>query len=759
VVQRALDDLLQSGSRTTIIIAHRLSTIRGADTIAVVENGQIVEQGNHDSLMSLGNGHYKKLVEAQASKNKQSSFSVIPNTTNGSSQSSTPNGESKNSPDTRDPRIYQKPNNDASQICLEFKEVDFFYPTRPKHRVFKGLNLSLMEGETVALVGPSGQGKSSIVSLIERFYDITSGSIELYGEDIRKWNLKSLRSQIGLVSQEPVLFSATIAENIILGCDFPVQQTDLEVAAKLANAHDFIMSFPEGYNTQVGERGVQVSGGQKQRVAIARAMIRKPSILILDEATSALDSESEKLVQDALDNIIKTRGQTTLIIAHRLSTIKNADRIAVVANGEIAEIGSYERLISIPNGRFKRMSLLQSLDGKDRDEFMNEVRRVDTPDDKAFKADEDGCKHESKEEIEEVTQNAKRARLLAMQDAPCFLIGSVGALIAGVVFPSWGTMFALMIRLLFQPVPLCTEETLLQTGYSSCNDLWAGIANDMRSMSFKVTGAWFGVMAATIIGNLLLYHGFNTASERMNRRIRLAAFQSLVRQECAFFDTHPVGIITTQIQDDCAMLQSFMGDPIRFFILNLASVAVGLVIAFAVMWPFALLTLGILPFMAFGSIQKSKRHAEMAKSVAEVTDTTSGGVAVETLVNIRTVASLSLESVRSKEYEKALIEAESDAFHKNVIEGTSFGLGQLFQNCGMALMFWWGGFLLQNYSYSFEKFLISMFSLLFSLSGMGVAAQGITDRDKAKLAAKNIFGLIDRKSAIDPLGEGGKKTR
>lgn len=226
---------------------------------------------------------------------------------------------------------------------IELKDVEFSYPTRPNHDVLKKINLKIPAGKTVALVGSSGSGKSTIAWLIERFYDVKNGLILIGGEDIKNLNPNWLRGRvIGFISQEPVLFATTILENIRYG---KPNATDQEVyeAAKLANADAFIREFPEGYNTMVGERGTSISGGQKQRIAIARALLKNPSVLVLDEATSALDVESEQVVQKALENIMKSR--TTVVIAHRLSTIRNADMIIVLNDGIIVEVGTHDELM------------------------------------------------------------------------------------------------------------------------------------------------------------------------------------------------------------------------------------------------------------------------------------------------------------------------------------------------------------------------------------------------------------------------------
>lgn len=257
-----------------------------------------------------------------------------------------------------------EPNDSTSNIVtnikgdIEFRNVSFKYPMRPDVTIFEDLNLKISAGKSLAVVGQSGSGKSTVIALIMRFYDPISGAVLIDGYDIKTLNLRSLRKKMSLVQQEPALFSTTIYENIKYGKE---EASEIEIlkAARAANAHRFISRMPEGYQTNVGDRGVQLSGGQKQRVAIARAILKNPSILLLDEATSALDTESEKLVQEALDNLME--GRTTVVVAHRLSTIRNADTIAVLQQGKVVEIGSHEQLTRKPAGSsvYKQLVNLQ----------------------------------------------------------------------------------------------------------------------------------------------------------------------------------------------------------------------------------------------------------------------------------------------------------------------------------------------------------------------------------------------------------------
>jgi ABC-type multidrug transport system fused ATPase/permease subunit len=239
---------------------------------------------------------------------------------------------------------------------IEFRKVNFSYPSRPEIPVLSNLDFTIKPGQKVALVGQSGAGKSTIVQLLMRFYDRNQGEIRLDGNPLEKVDLQHLRKNIGIVPQEVLLFGGTIEENIRYGKP-SASLDEIKVAAEKANAWQFIQSFPDGLQTVVGERGVKLSGGQRQRIAIARAILKNPSILVLDEATSSLDSESETLVQQALDRLMENR--TTIIIAHRLATVRKADRIFVIQGGRITEEGTHQELIESDHGLYSRLVRMQ----------------------------------------------------------------------------------------------------------------------------------------------------------------------------------------------------------------------------------------------------------------------------------------------------------------------------------------------------------------------------------------------------------------
>jgi subfamily B ATP-binding cassette protein MsbA len=258
--------------------------------------------------------------------------------------------------------IVDKPSaRDCSEVKgdISFDHVSFSYDPA-EEMVLKDIHLDVKKGETIALVGMSGGGKSTLVSLIPRFYDVTKGKITLDGVDIREFKVQTLRDKIGVVFQDNILFSESVKDNILLGKPNAAEE-EVYLAAKAANAHEFILNLSDGYNTKVGERGVKLSGGQKQRVAIARVFLKNPPILILDEATSALDLESEHLIQESLEELAKDR--TTFIVAHRLSTITHANRIVLIEHGQIIEIGTHEELMA-KQGNYYKLFQVQQLESK-----------------------------------------------------------------------------------------------------------------------------------------------------------------------------------------------------------------------------------------------------------------------------------------------------------------------------------------------------------------------------------------------------------
>jgi len=750
VVQEALDKLLATGRCTTIVISHRLSTIRKAEMIAVVSDGKVEEIGSHDELMKSEIGHYRSLVEKQTESNdemqsRQSSKSLVSLNSNSSLRNLDVSNE------TSSTGVIEQ---------IKFENVTFCYPTRQTKNIFENFSLSIHQGESLALVGPSGQGKSTIASLIERFYDPTLGSVSFNGVNIKELNVNWLRDQIGYVGQEPVLFGGTIRCNIAYGLP-NASLSQIEQAAMDACAHDFIKAFPEGYDTQVGEEGTQLSGGQKQRIAIARALIKRPKVLILDEATSALDSNSEAVVQRALDKIMSSSTSTTIVIAHRLSTIRNCDRIAFIGEGKVKESGTHDTLMMKSKGHYNRFVTSQH---RSSVIDMDTLKKL-TAGDKEEKNDEE--EEENLSVMTETVENEsadvakKQFKTLAFQDKKYFFIGGFGALLAGGVFPVWGVLFGLMIDLLFTPILRCDDaDSQNQVGFSSCQKYWDHEADRMENRSFVLAGCWGALVVAVMLGNSLTFWGFGKAAEALNKRLRDLTFKSLCRQDVSFYDKHPVGSITLQLQADVAKIHSLFGQPICILIINLSSVVTGLVISLIFMWPFALVAMVTIPLMGLATaIQMKQMVGEDLGADEEENEDSSGGIIVQTLMNMRTINAFNLERHVFEDYLELHDKEQGDTFWRSVKSGSASGYSMLIQQWVNALYFYWGGWLIHEYPklYNFQDFVIAQFALLFALFALGGSSVGAIDKKEADDSAKRIFHLVNHKCDIDPLSGSGKK--
>uniref|UniRef100_A0A8D0GRA1 ABC-type xenobiotic transporter n=1 Tax=Sphenodon punctatus TaxID=8508 RepID=A0A8D0GRA1_SPHPU len=351
---------------------------------------------------------------------------------------------------------------------VEFKNVKFSYPSRPEVQVLKGLNLEINCGQTVALVGSSGCGKSTAVQLLQRFYDPQEGEVTVDGHDIKSLNVRHYREFIGVVSQEPILFGTTIKNNIKYGRE-DVTDDEIATAAKEANAYDFIMELPDKFNTLVGERGAQMSGGQKQRIAIARALVRNPKILLLDEATSALDTESESVVQAALEKA--SRGRTTLVIAHRLSTIRSADMIVAIANGIVAEKGTHSELMREKGQAFPIKGLLSQKISTER-----------------VSQEEDEEKPKPEENSLPEVSFLKLFRL-NKSEWPFIALGTLAAIINGAAHPTYSIIFGKIIE--------CTLTNLFLLFENNTGALTTRLAIDAAQIQ-TATGSRLGVIAQNI---------------------------------------------------------------------------------------------------------------------------------------------------------------------------------------------------------------------------------------------------------------------
>uniref|UniRef100_A0A8C0SIY1 ATP binding cassette subfamily B member 1 n=1 Tax=Canis lupus familiaris TaxID=9615 RepID=A0A8C0SIY1_CANLF len=445
---------------------------------------------------------------------------------------------------------------------LEFKNVHFSYPSRKEVKILKGLNLKVQSGQTVALVGNSGCGKSTTVQLMQRLYDPTDGMVCIDGQDIRTINVRHLREITGVVSQEPVLFATTIAENIRYGRE-NVTMDEIEKAVKEANAYDFIMKLPNKFDTLVGERGAQLSGGQKQRIAIARALVRNPKILLLDEATSALDTESEAVVQVALDKARK--GRTTIVIAHRLSTVRNADVIAGFDDGVIVEKGNHDELmkekgiyfklvtmqtrgneIELENATGESKSESDALEMSPKDSGSSLIKRRSTR--RSIHAPQgQDRKLGTKEDLNENVPPVSFWRILKLNSTewPYFVVGIFCAIINGGLQPAFSIIFSRIIGIF-------TRDEDPETKRQNSN---------MFSVLFLVLGI------ISFITFFLQGFTFGKAGEILTKRLRYMVFRSMLRQDVSWFDDpkNTTGALTTRLANDAAQVKGIATEAIENF--------------------------------------------------------------------------------------------------------------------------------------------------------------------------------------------------
>ncbi|KAI7890516.1 P-loop containing nucleoside triphosphate hydrolase protein [Mucor mucedo] len=653
---------------------------------------------------------------------------------------------------------------------IEFKDVKFSYPTRPDITILKRLNLSIKPGMTVAFVGPSGSGKSTSVQLLQRFYDADEGSVFVDGKNIKEYNVAWLRSQIGVVSQEPVLFNMSIKQNLLMGVTKEITNDEIVDVCKKANCHSFISQLPDGYETLVGEHGGMLSGGQKQRIAIARAILKNPSILLLDEATSALDTQSERLVQTALDAASADR--TTIVIAHRLSTIRNADLIVVMAAGDLIEQGNHNDLLAL-NGVYADLvrkqeiatkqvgSTVEELDSEEllkreqqeietekhrqEDALINEkdttVNLFKTTSRASVDAYELKLRKEKDERKVAMKQSVpiKKVLLQMRSEWPLLALGIAGAAIAGAVFPCFALIFAKVIAQLVDP-------SLVPPGPMEGTNLYAFL--------FVIIGV------AAFIGFSTQVISFETAGERYTKRLRADIFRAFMKQEVGFYDDedNSLGALTSKLAIDSKNVNELVTKTWGDITQIIVTAITGLAIAFSQSWMLTLIILCMAPFIMFATGYESKIHRGFEDSTKKANEQ-SGEVAGEAIKEIRTVAGLNKQSHFETKYYNATERPHRLAQRKAYMSSLGYALQQGITLYTNAVAFYAGTQLMKNNNLPFDNMFTCMMSIMITAQGVGRASVFTTTFAKAKYSAIAAFEILERVPSIDPELEGIEPTR
>lgn len=558
---------------------------------------------------------------------------------------------------------------------ITFENVHFHYPSRTEVKVLQGLNLTIQRGQTVALVGSSGCGKSTCIQLAQRFYDPIQGRVTLDGHDLKDLNVKWLRSKIGTVGQEPVLFGTSVYENIRYGKEDATRE-EIENAAKAANAHNFIKRLPNGYDTLVGERGAQMSGGQKQRIAIARALVRNPEILLLDEATSALDTASEAKVQAALEKA--SEGRTTIIVAHRLSTIRNADRIFVFKNGVIVEEGNHRELMK-KRGVYYDLVITQL--GKDYNEDEDDL--VETKN-KVFEIADEDEKDMSEfllpidEESNAVDQAFSIIEVLKWNKTewPYITVGSIASLVMGGAMPLFALIFGQLIEVLSMPDDDAVREEA-----------------NMYSLYFVIVGIVVGV------ATFFQIYTYGIAGELLTERVRGRTFDTMLKQEIGWFDdkVNGTGALCAKLSGEAAAVQGATGQRIGTVLSSISTICISLGIAFAYEWRLAFVALCFTPFILVASYFELKFMEQQSMGNAKALEK-STKLAVEVVSNIRTVVSIGKESMFHAKYRDFLLPSLAKSKRNTHIRGLVYGIARSLMFFSFSACMAYGGHLVLTQS-------------------------------------------------------------
>ncbi|CAH1967884.1 unnamed protein product [Acanthoscelides obtectus] len=616
---------------------------------------------------------------------------------------------------------------------ISFNNVYFSYPSRPDVKVLKGFNLRINYGETVALVGNSGCGKSTCIQLLQRFYDPQVGGIFIDNISIKDMNLTWLRSRMAVVSQEPALFATTIAENIRYG-KLDATQREIEEAAKKANAHKFIINLPNGYQTLIGERGAQLSGGQKQRIAIARALVRKPDILLLDEATSALDTTSEAEVQSALDAI---SGQcTTIIVAHRLSTIRNANVIVFVADGKVVEKGSHAELMAA-KGAYHKLVSSQNITDTSEDQDNPKLERTLSLSNKSY-----SCDNEDNEELEEDSEEQMSKGVLGkviklnQREWYATFIGCLSSIITGASLPVYGVVFGGLLGVLaYDDDAVVRQES------------------NMYCFYFLLLGIITGITTFT----QMFFFGF--AGERLTLRIRRKTFHAMLKQEMAWYDKkqHSVGALCAKLSGDAASVQGAAGVQIGALLNFISTLLISCIFSLYKNWKLALLLLSFAPLILFSIYFEQKSLQSDAKKNQSMLEKSSK-ITVEAISNIRTVVSLGCEKVFQDLYFKELLPYQKTAERKAHFRGIVLGMARSLLLFAYAAALTYGAVVIMNKELDHGTFFQVTEVVIVGSWSIGNALSFSPNFHKGLVAASKIFSLLERVPLIRNISNPLKTT-
>ncbi|KAL8209761.1 hypothetical protein R6Q57_006493 [Mikania cordata] len=640
---------------------------------------------------------------------------------------------------------------------IGFKGIYFSYPSRPDTTILQGLNLQVPAGKTVGLVGGSGSGKSTIVSLIQRFYDPIEGEIFLDGYKIKKLHLKWLRSQMGLVNQEPILFATSIRENVLFGKE-GASMDDVVAAAKGANAHDFIVKLPDGYETNVGQFGFQLSGGQKQRIAIARALIRDPKILLLDEATSALDMQSERIVQDAIDQA--SVGRTTITIAHRLSTIRKANLIYVLQSGKVVESGSHDQLMQMNNEYFKMVQLQQSgSENQVIDRSSNHTshhRAMVAPSPVSTRSSAPGTpslnpfspafslsapysvqydpSYESEDEDTYSKQRSYPApsqwRLLQM-NAPEWrktMYGCIGAVGSGAVQPINAYCVGAMINVYFRP----DKST---------------IVSHARIYSF----VFLALGVFNFLTSVIQHYYFAVMGEKLTTRIREKLLEKLLTFEVGWYDQdeNTSAAICARLSTEANMVRSLVGDRLSLLTQAFFGAFFAYTLGLVLSWRLALVLMAAQPLL-IGSFYARSVLMKSLSEKSQKAQKEGSQLASEAVVNHRTITAFSSQKRIVGLFKDTLKGPRKESIRQSYYSGIGLFSSQFLAAASTALAYWYGGRLLTDGSIAPERLFQAFLLLLFTAYTIADAGSMTKDISRGNNAVGSVFAILDKKSEIDP---------